>query len=308
MIYRLGRQKVWCLLLAVVMSMLAGCVVLSRQEANELATRIRQTHGYARRIDSSISSQLSEVVNESARTRANTEAVLDELRTELLKTQGVVETNTVRLSELSRKIDGLRENLYRKLGIVAGGAVPMPSGPPIAPSPEGAAPSTLVPSEQTPPPLAPPSIPATATPAEPREEPPRAVITSAVSPQNDYQRAYRDYQRGNYELAKLGFRQYLSSYPDSDDADNAQFWLAQCYYKMGDNETALAETHRLYRDFPQSDKIPDAMLIESFIEIEQGNQARARAILEKLIADYPTTEPAKRGKLKLDAMSSGSSG
>jgi tol-pal system protein YbgF len=274
-------------------SVLGGCVMLSPDQADDLNIKITNTHAYVKRIDDTISSQLYRVADESVKTRVNTEAVLDELRTELQKTQSVVEENTFRLGELSRKLDEIRVNLYRKLGIGQEGAtrrIPMP--PVIAP------PTLVVPPVQTLP------VPGGA----PVETLPEAVSTTrAVSPQNDYQRAYRDYQKGNYELAKLGFKQYLSTYPGSEDADNAQFWLAQCHYKTGDYATALAETQRLYRSFPASPKIPDAMLIESFIEIERGNQLRAQVLLERLVADFPTTQAAKGAKRKLDSITAGPS-
>jgi len=272
---------------ALVLSLAGGCVILSQDEANELAQRIRQTHAYSKRIDETVRSRLVDVADESARTRANTEAVMEELRTELQKTQSVVEENTFRLSELSRKLDELRVNLYRKLDVIEGGMKPVPEVPgPVA-------------DEQ--PRLAPPlPMPVTPLPVAPARKP--ADTTSAVSPTEDYQRAYRDYQRNNYELAKLGFKQYLAMYPDSEDADNAQFWLAQCYYKSGDNRQALAEIERLYKDFPRSPKIPDAMLIEAFIDLALGDRAGARTALEKLIANYPTADAAVRAKTKLDAI------
>ena len=294
MIHREDHVGTRCRLTAVVVcmsSVLGGCVVLSRQQAEDLDIRIKQTHAYVKRIDDTVdtvNSQLYQAVDETVRTRANTEAVLGELQTELQKTQSVVEENTFRLSELSRKVDELRVTLYRKLGISRAGPALRQPVPPTVPLPVT---------------VTPPSIPGTPVPAAPVETP----LTRPVSPQDDYQRAYRDYQKGNYELAKLGFKQYLSTYPNSEDADNAQFWLAQCYYKTGDNKTALAETQRLYQGFPASPKTPDAMLIESFIEIERGNQSRAQAILEKLIADYPTTDAAKGAKRKLDAMGAGTS-
>jgi len=286
------------LLLAVVVCMssaLGGCVMLSPDQADDLTVKITNTHAYAKRIDDTVSSQLYRVADESARTRANTEAVLDELRTELQKTQSVVDENTYQLGELSRKLDELRVNLYRKLGIGQGRAATRTSVPPVVPPP--------LPSQ---PPVS--TLPVPIAPVAPVEAGLEAVSTTrAVSPQDDYQRAYRDYQKGNYELAKLGFKQYLATYPSSDDADNAQFWLAQCYYKTGDYNTALAETQRLYSSFPASPKIPNAMLIESFIEIERGNQLRAQALLEKLVADFPTTEAAKGAKRKLEAITAGPS-
>jgi len=296
--------------LAVVMaaaSVVGGCVILSPDEAADLSRRIRETHYLSKRVDQAVSSELSAVSEDTRRTRANTEEVMNQLREELQKTQSVVEENTFRLGELSRKVDQLRVNLYRKLGIVQAGRLEQIPVPPL-PVPEAqAGEDTGKPTESGQAPAAPATQPKPEESADVAADQPAATI-QAVSPEEDYQRAYRDYQKGNFELAKLGFKEYLNSYPDSEDADNAQLWLAQCYYKTGENEQALEEFHRLYTDFPNSPKIPDAMLVEALIEDKQGNRDKARTVLEKLIADYSTSTAAERAKVKLEAIGSNDGG
>jgi len=308
MLQRAGR--VWCMPLAVVMaaaSVVGGCVILSPDEAADLSRRIRETHYLSKRVDQAVSSELSAVSEDTRRTRANTEEVMNQLREELQKTQSVVEENTFRLGELSRKVDQLRVNLYRKLGIVQAGRLEQTPVPPLpVPEPQAGG-DTGKPTESGQAPAAPATQPKPEESADVAADQPAATI-QAVSPEEDYQRAYRDYQKGNFELAKLGFKEYLNSYPDSEDADNAQLWLAQCYYKTGENEQALEEFHRLYTDFPNSPKIPDAMLVEALIEDKQGNRDKARTVLEKLIADYSTSTAAERAKVKLEAIGSNDGG
>ncbi|MDH3404566.1 MAG: hypothetical protein OEP45_13170, partial [Acidobacteriota bacterium] len=55
--------------------------------------------------------------------------------------------------------------------------------------------------------------------------------SSAASVPDDpgalYEAARADYVRGNYELAILGFNQYLEHFPDSELADNARYWIGE---------------------------------------------------------------------------------
>src|SRR5215475_8150208 len=39
--------------------------------------------------------------------------------------------------------------------------------------------------------------------------------------------AYADYARGNYDLAYSEFKQYVETYPSSEMADNAQYWMGE---------------------------------------------------------------------------------
>lgn len=269
----------------------AGCVILSQRDAQDLTIRIKETHAYSKRIDKNVANvndKMLQVVDDGARTRANTNAVIDQLRTEMQRTQSVIEENTFQMGELKRKLDELRANLYPKLGIVEKGAstrrapppLPRPALPPAAPMPVSPLPIAPAPAAPTP--------------------------TPAVNPEEDYRRAYTDYNKalasGNYELAKMGFMQYLELYPYTDDADNAQFWLAQCYFKNGEDAEALEEFKKLYRNHPRSDKTPNAMFTEAQVEMRLGRPARARAAFKQIIVDYPTSDPAAWAKTKLDEM------
>ena len=47
-----------------------------------------------------------------------------------------------------------------------------------------------------------------------------------------YDAAYRDFSRGNYDLAIEGFRELLKYYPNMNLSDNAQYWIGECYYGL----------------------------------------------------------------------------
>jgi TolA-binding protein len=56
--------------------------------------------------------------------------------------------------------------------------------------------------------------------------------TTAADPETLYQTSYSDYLRGNYDLAMLGFKQYLEAFPETDLADNAIYWIGECFYRQ----------------------------------------------------------------------------
>jgi len=61
----------------------------------------------------------------------------------------------------------------------------------------------------------------------------------APDPETQYRAAYNDYLRGSYDLAIAGFRQYLDSFPGTDLADNAAYWIGESYYRQKKYQDAI---------------------------------------------------------------------
>ena len=62
-----------------------------------------------------------------------------------------------------------------------------------------------------------------------------------------------------YEAAGVAFHQFLSSFPDSQLADNAQYWLAEAYYVTDRFEEALVQFQIVLSGYPRSRKTPDCL-------------------------------------------------
>lgn len=45
-----------------------------------------------------------------------------------------------------------------------------------------------------------------------------------------YSAAYQIFQEGNYAKARNEFQTFLTTYPNSEYSDNAQFWIGECYF------------------------------------------------------------------------------
>jgi tol-pal system protein YbgF len=117
-----------------------------------------------------------------------------------------------------------------------------------------------------------------------------------------YDNAYLDLNRGNYALALLGFRDFLGKAPGSDLADNAQYWIGECYYAQHDFAKAIEEFSRLGQDYPQGDKVPAALLKVAYAHLQLEDQAAAKSALEDLIQRFPSSNEAAQARSKLQSI------
>ncbi len=123
-----------------------------------------------------------------------------------------------------------------------------------------------------------------------------------TDPQTLYQTAYNDYLRGNYDLAILGFRQYLDSFPTTDLADNAAYWIGECYFSEGKYQQAIQEFDALLKKYPASDKMASALLKKGYSLLELGQKDQAVDQLKAVISQFPRSDEANLAKQRLKAI------
>jgi len=129
-----------------------------------------------------------------------------------------------------------------------------------------------------------------------------AGTTPTTDPESLYQSAYSDYLRGAYDLALLGFRQYLDNYPDTDLADNAVYWTGECYYRQQRFADAITEYDRVLSRWPRSDKTASAMLKKGYAQVEMGRRTDGVSQLERVIKTFPNSDEANLAKQKLQSL------
>ena len=124
----------------------------------------------------------------------------------------------------------------------------------------------------------------------------------AETDRSAYQQSFEYLKDARYEDAKKGFEQFLTNYPDSTLADNAQYWLAEAYYVSRDYSTALPNFNKVVSAYPDSRKIPDALLKIGFCNYELKDWRKARSALERVVDDYPDTTAARLSRQRLERM------
>jgi tol-pal system protein YbgF len=107
-----------------------------------------------------------------------------------------------------------------------------------------------------------------------------------------YRRSYEALRLGKHDEAAEGFREFLRRYTTHDLADNAQYWLGECYYDVKDFTSAVREFRRVVERFPHGNKVPDALLKVGYSYLALGSVDAGKQTLEQLIRSYPRHETA----------------
>jgi len=132
---------------------------------------------------------------------------------------------------------------------------------------------------------------------------PKLPTFTQITPGNPDQlfaAAYGDYSRGNYDLAISEFRQYVDTYPTSEMADNAQYWIGECFYSKKLLNEAIAEFDKVSIVFPKGDKVPGARFKKAMVLLDLGQTDAARAEFLAIIKLYPKSNEAVLAKQQLE--------
>src|SRR5687768_16453236 len=132
---------------------------------------------------------------------------------------------------------------------------------------------------------------------------PKLPTFTQITPGNPDQlfaAAYGDYSRGNYDLAISEFRQYVETYPSSEMADNAQYWIGECYYSKKQFNEAIAESDKVTLLFPKGDKVSGARFKKAMALLDLGQTDAGRAELQAIIKLYPRSNEAVLARQQLE--------
>jgi tol-pal system protein YbgF len=128
---------------------------------------------------------------------------------------------------------------------------------------------------------------------------PGATAAPAIDPEQTYQAAYRDYQRGNFDLAIEGFRDFLSTSANSDLADNASYWIGESLFSQKKYREAIAQFDAVVNKYPKSDKVPGALLKKGYAYISVGERAQGVVQLQYVLHEHPKSQEASLARQKL---------
>lgn len=117
--------------------------------------------------------------------------------------------------------------------------------------------------------------------------------------QSLYNEAYNDYLKGNYALALRAFEEYASTFPRSELADNAYYWMGETYYRQGKFQQAIDRFDVVLTQYPNSDKAAWALLKKGYGQLELGQRSQGVDQLRRVIRQYPTSDEANLARQRL---------
>ena len=121
----------------------------------------------------------------------------------------------------------------------------------------------------------------------------------------NYQAAFELLKQGRYDQAAIALKQFMVAFPDSELSDNAQYWLAETHYVSQEYEKALPAFQLVIDRYPESRKIPDALLKIGYCNDELERNADAEKALSEVVNRFPETTAARLASQRLDQLKSG---
>ena len=234
-----------------------------------------------------LSTRMDEQTNATRKSFADQKLVVDQLGSDLRVVRERVDESNVRITSLSQEVEALRLAIpqYPPPGSMtpadpnaaASGGVPAAPGAPGAPA--GGV-ST-----------------APATPVNP--------VNPGISPQRLLDTAWSDFTAGQWALCIEGYSTYLRSFPRSDSADDAQYYIGECQYSDGKFAESIDAFNKVITNFPKGDKAPDAYYKRGLAFDRLGQPDRARESWDLLIKTYPDSDLARLARQNLDRLNRG---
>lgn len=220
----------------------------------------------------------------SGRNQVELTAGLQEIRTELRELRGMVEEQRNTLENLQRRQRDLYLDLDNRIGRLEQAAAG------VADAGAGKRTDQAVVTE--------PRAPAQAI----QSTTAASAGAGSAGARTAYERGFDLVRQRQYTEAIAALNQFLADYPDSGYAGNAQYWIAECYYVMGQSDTALVEFNKVLEQYPESSKRSDALVKIGFLQDATGQWAQARQSLERVVAEWPGSSAAQLAQQRLDRM------
>ncbi len=117
-----------------------------------------------------------------------------------------------------------------------------------------------------------------------------------------YRSAFQLVKDKKYKDAIDSFNAFLFLHPESNYSSNAQYWLSESIYALGDYKDAMINFAKVVENYPTSSKIADAKLKIGYCYYSIKKWKEARFIFSNIIKDYPNTSLSQLAEKKIKSM------
>lgn len=271
--HRPQQRRVWRLLPLTVLFAVGGCfatrsdVRIVQSDVASLRTELLRNDAEQRATLAQAMKLLASATDSLTRISARTVGIQGDVRGEM---RGVKE----QLLQVQTLLGQSQANINRIRSELEARSMEAAAPPPVT---GGAA---VPPTGTVPPTAAPTSLPADSTARGP-------------GPSQLYTNGMDQMKRGSTSTARTLFQELLSTYPGSDLAPAAQYWIAESLNKeknLAGADVAFAAVVTKYGDSPEA---PKALYKRALIAVQQGNTTDARRLLNDVISRYPKSDEAE---------------
>jgi tol-pal system protein YbgF len=131
---------------------------------------------------------------------------------------------------------------------------------------------------------------------------------AGMSADKSYNDAATDLQTGKTDLAYNEFQQYLTYYPNTELAANAQYYIGEIEYNRSNYPGAVKAFDAVLEHYPNNPKTSDAHLMKAYALLKANKKSQAVSEFRILVARYPNSDNARRALQQLRALGAPASG
>jgi tol-pal system protein YbgF len=216
-----------------------------------------------------VGTKIDEQASASRKALADQKLLVDTISSDVRVVREKVDDNNVRVSALSQELEAIR------MAMPAAGAAPPVAGDPGAAAPPAGGAAT---------------------------PPTGGAVNPGVSPQRLYDQAWGDYVGAQFNLAIAGFENYVRSYPKSELAGDAQYFVGESYYQQGMYREAVTAYERGISEYPNSKRAPDMYFKRGMALNALGQTDRARESWEFVLKNFPNSDAGRLARQRLDQL------
>jgi tol-pal system protein YbgF len=257
------------------MQMMADIRMLQEQTQQlqqQLAAAIDQLAGTLKTINARVDDQAAA----TRKSFADQKLAVDQFGGDLRAVRERIDETTVRISGLAQEVEALRL------------AIPQFPTTPAVPLDPGAA-----------------AAPGTTDASTPPVAAPTVALAPGMTPQRLYNTALADFTAGQWALCIDGFGTYLRNFARTDLADDAQWYIGECYHQDGKFAEAIDAYNRVITNYQKGDRVPDAYYKRGIALGATGQTDRARESFETLMKNFPDHDMARMAKQQIDRLNRG---
>lgn len=202
---------------------------------------------------------------------------LQALQQEMMELRGIVEEQNHQIQTLKQQSLDRYNDLDKRIGQPHASIT---SAVPAASAPIDASATPVAPEAHTPAVVAPTPVPA----ASPT---PSTMETAKPEEYEAYQIAYAKLKGQDFNGAIKGFNAFLAQYPNSSLAANSYYWLGKAHLLVQPQDLNKAQVaFTKVGEYPQSNKVPDALYELGKVYFLKGDKPRAKTLLQQVIDNY----------------------
>ena len=249
-----------------------------QEQQQQLSVAVSQLAEAVKALSSRLDGKLDETAAASRKSFADQDLSIRNMSGDLSAIRERTQETDTRIRSLRDEIDALRTTISNMQ--VTGQPAPLPGD---AVDPAGAAPGAPSPVSAAPPVSAGP-----------------APAIAGQSPARMLDSAKSDYFSGAWSLAVSGFEALIRTFPRTESAGEAQFYIGETYYAQNKWREAIDAYGLVLQNYRTSSTVPDTYFKRGRAYAQTGQPDKAREMWEAVIKQFPESDAARLARQDLE--------